>query len=285
MVFPQAEFEIVPDSQAASPDSDDEGSISLAARSANPKNPNVADVLRLLSLETVDDTETLPTGTASGSGIDNNKGDSDWGLEFDNDTDPENASYLFKDHDYNYNLQESQDPTIGPAYISHGADLIQSPQVHGAISAFSARSLSTTISTTVAVTPRALPPPPTVETTGSSESSGPPAPNKPTRASKRCALRLATHDQQPDSDSEAAAAAAAPSGTDSPGPSEVCLPVVLVTIVHLDINIKYFSHIIIRLKSLNLRPSTNVGRVLEGVVEGHGLLLGHVLPGPGGDKF
>jgi hypothetical protein len=110
MVFPQAEFEIVPDSQAASPSG--EGSIS--AHSANPKNPNVANVLRMLSLETVDDSdtelesETLPINTA-GNNEDN------WGLD---DTNSDHASDIrvYNDDDYDYILQESQDPTITPSH-------------------------------------------------------------------------------------------------------------------------------------------------------------------------
>jgi len=69
-VFPQAEFEIIPDSQAQSAD---EGSISKSnTRSANPKNPDVADALRLLSFETNEDgarSEALPD--ADNWGLDN----------------------------------------------------------------------------------------------------------------------------------------------------------------------------------------------------------------------
>ena len=46
MVFPQAEFVIIPDSQAASPDYE-----TMRSESINPKNPDVADILRLLSLK------------------------------------------------------------------------------------------------------------------------------------------------------------------------------------------------------------------------------------------
>ena len=65
VLFSQAEFVIIPDSQAASPDYE-------TMKSINLKNPDVADVLRLLSLEveTMDDTETLPTA----SGDDENEG-------------------------------------------------------------------------------------------------------------------------------------------------------------------------------------------------------------------
>jgi hypothetical protein len=187
MVFPQAEFEIVPDSQAASPSG--EGSIS--AHSANPKNPNVANVLRMLSLETVDDSdtelesETLPINTA-GNNEDN------WGLD---DTNSDHASDIrvYNDDDYDYILQESQDPTITPSHSAvYGVDT--RPQVQSAISAISARSLSTTISTTVTVSTSdpTLPPPPAVEAPESS--SGPLASNKPiaTRTLKRRALAMSS---------------------------------------------------------------------------------------------
>lgn len=222
MVFPQAEFEIVPDSQAVSTNDERSESISgFSACSANPKNPDVTNVLRMLSLETTDDTqpdsETLPTASDNDNlnwGFDNRR-DDDIYCNSDQGTG--------NDSDYDYNLQESQDPTITPSHSAvygPGADTrplsIDQNQVHGAISAFSARSLSTTISTTV--TNNTLPPPPIASVkTPTPETGSGPAPNiiKPARASKRLQVGRATHDQQPQPEAEA---------VHSPGPidSEVC---------------------------------------------------------------
>jgi hypothetical protein len=233
MVFPQADFEIVPDSQAAA-STNDERSESISARPANPKNPDVTNVLRMLSLETMDDTqpesETLPTAS------DNDEDDLNWGRHDDiySLSDQGTVSHIMSNEDdYDYNIQEAQDPNITPSHSAvYGVgtrplSTVQ-VQVHGAISAFSARSLSNTISTTADVTNTLPPGPPTgiVKTPESSTSSGP-APNiiKPTRASKR--LGRATHDQHQ--------AEAVPC-TDSPGvpgPSEVTVRLVLIIYLRL----------------------------------------------------
>ena len=203
MVFPQAEFVIIPDSQAASPDYE-----TMRSESINPKNPDVADVLRLLSLEveTMDDTETLPTA----SGDDENDGVK--GLDSDNDNLDQGSNIYDDDLDFMYNMQESQDPTLTPSPSTvYGPDL----GPHGAISAFSARPLSATIRTTTTIA--TLPPP------GPEISSGPPAPNKQTRTSKR--LGHAKHDQQPEAVLQ----------TNSPqdGSNEVCF--VLIQVTHFGI--------------------------------------------------
>lgn len=219
MVFPQAEIEIVTDSRDTSPD---EGSTSTpSAKINNPKNPDVADVLRMLSVGSMDDTqsETLPDDEEDDWGCDTNSG-------FD-------AIYESDDFDCNLNVPASSESipidtltVITPSAIGVPTDLIQiqSP-LSGALSAFSARSLSapqslstTIINTTVAT----LPPPPTIDTVNTPESSsGPPAPKRPTRASNR---RAKTLEQQP--------LAVPGTVTDSPGPSEVCL---VLVIIHLDI--------------------------------------------------
>jgi hypothetical protein len=250
MVFPQAEFEIIPDSQAASANLNDKGSIS--ARSTNPKNPDVAHVLRLLSLDTMDDTqtesETLPT-----AGNDSDDNGWDQGLDNnDSDTNLDHTSYIYNDDDHYFNLQESQDPTITPSHSAvHGTDL--GTQVHGtpAFSArslsarsISARSISTTIRTTVTVSTdpsNALPPPPIVETPESS--SGPPAPNMPTRTSKRHALRLATQDSDQSSSKQPEASPC----TDSPGP--IIIEVCFVLTIRLNIMIVIKSSLYIILDS------------------------------------
>jgi hypothetical protein len=230
MVFPQADFKIVPDSQAAA-STNDERSESISARPADPKNPDVTNVLRMLSLETMDDTqpesETLPTAS------DNDEDDLNWGRHDDSNiysSDQGTVSHImFSEDDYAYNIQEAQDPNITPSHSAvYGVgtrplSTVQ-VQVHGAISAFSAQSLSNTISTTADVTNTLPPGPPIVKTPESSTSSGP-APNiiKPTRASKR--LGRATHDQQPQAE-------AVPC-TDSPGPSEVTVRLVLIIYLRL----------------------------------------------------
>jgi hypothetical protein len=143
MVFPQAEFEIIPDSQAPSAD---EGSTS------NPKNPDVADALRLLSLESTED-----SGPQSEMLLDADH--SDW---------PQNGN----DNDYDIYDNDStwvHPHSLPPLTPSTSANL--TPQVHEVISATSARALSTTISTTMSQT---------------SNSPDPlPAPKKPTRISNR----------------------------------------------------------------------------------------------------
>ena len=225
MVFPQANFEIVvPDSST-----NDEKSESISARPANPKNPDVTNVLRMLSLETMDDTqpesETLPTA---------DEDDLNWDRRHDDiyASDQDTVSHIMFNEDDNYNIQEAQDPNIMPSHSAvYGGGTrplsMAQVQVHGAISAFSARSLSNTISTTADVT-NILPtgqPTGIVKMPESSTSSGP-SPNiiKPTRASKR--LGRATHDQQPLNQAKALAVPC----TDSsgvPGPSKVMVCLVL----------------------------------------------------------
>lgn len=252
MVFPQAEFEIIPDSQAASLI---EGSTS--ACTANPKNPDVTDVLRLLSLETTDDTQsvdltTIDDSTTQTLRLPDEFDDDDWGLDNNaTDLDINNIIYEGCNSDDILRLQASSIPIDTQTIPSEASDADLRAQVYGTISAFSARSLSTTIAT--------LPLPPTVYTAMTPEScTGPPsAPKKPTRVSQR----RATQDQQPE----------AVLGTDNsqargPGQtSEVCL--MLVILVHPGMNsfLKFTHH------RLNL-PSTNMGRVLAGVVKGHGVV-------------
>ena len=213
MVFPQAEFEMVPDSQAAS--TNDERSESISTSSANLKNSDITNILRMLSLETMDNTqpesEILPTSS------DNDKDNLNWGLDNHDD-------------DVYWQSQKAQNPNITPSQSAiYGTDMrplsIDQVQVHGVISAISARSLSTTFSTTITNT---LLPSPIVNTPESSTGSGP-APNiiKLTHALKR--LECATHDQ-PQAQPEAEAVPC----MDGPGPSEVCL--VLVIYLRLNIN-------------------------------------------------
>jgi len=144
MVFPQAEFEIVPDSQAPSAD---EGSTS------NPKNPDVADVLQLLSRETTEDSGTRPEMLSDAD-------DSDW---------PQNGN------DNDYDIYVNHDSTWVHPHSLLNLPLTPSTSANLATSA---RALSTTISTNISTMSES-------PTDNSPDPLPQPAPKKPTHTSNR----------------------------------------------------------------------------------------------------
>jgi len=173
MVFPQAVLEIIPDSQTSSAD---EGSTS------NPKNPDVDEALRLLSLgddNAQSDSEMLRYLDANHDGMLNNEFESvdDFNDYFDNST-------------------QVHPDLIPPLTPSTSANL--TPRVHEAISATSARALSTTISATISTSTMSQSP-------ANNQPDPLPAPKKSTHTTNR---RIVTvQEGQPSTD----------------GPSEVCL--------------------------------------------------------------
>ena len=130
MVFPQAALEIIPDSQTPSAD---EGSTS------NPKNPDVAEMLRLLSLGNNNaQSEMLGLLDKNHDGLLNNEFESydDFNNYFDNSSTQGHPSSI-------------PSPTPSPPLMPSTTSANLTPQVHEPISATSAHVLSATISATI----------------------------------------------------------------------------------------------------------------------------------------
>ena len=167
MVFPQAALaEIIPDSQTSSAD---EGSTS------NPKNPDVDEALRLLSL---------------GDDSDNAQSDSEY-LDPNHDGMFNNEFESVEDfNNYYDNLDLTQvHPSSIPLTPSTSANL--TPRVHEAISATSAHVLSTTISATISTSTMSQSP-------ANNQPDPLPAPKKSTRTTNRCIVTV--QEGQPSTD-------------------------------------------------------------------------------------